>query len=384
MGIFGMIIEMVVCNGLRIWGFVMGKKKILLVDDVKLIHETARTVLENTYELYEAYSAKEAFAVLETVVPDLILLDIVMPVMDGYEMLERLKQDGKYKKIPVIFLTAETSPEKEVEGFNRGIADYITKPFVPIVMMKRIETQIALAEYERSLEARVTEKVEEIENMYDLISVSFAGLVESRDGVTGGHLKNTSLYFSAFADHLVNIPRYREQLPPQVVKKACRSAPLHDVGKIAIEDAVLRKAGSLSEKEFEKMKQHSVIGGQLFAFIKERIPDREFGEIAEQIAKYHHERWDGSGYPEGLKGEEIPLVARIMSIVDVYDALTSERPYKKPYSHEKSMALIVEKSGINFDPDLVAEFVNMGDKIKECLRTKEESIVRQNFFSVVL
>lgn len=358
----------------------MAKKIILLVDDVKFNHEAARAVLEDIYELHGAYSAEEGFQILETVMPDLILLDIIMPVMDGYGMLKILKSSPKFKNIPVIFLTSDTRPETEVEGFNCGIVDYITKPFVPIVMMKRIETQIALAEYERSLEAKVAEKVEEIESMYDLISVSFAGLVESRDGVTGGHLKNTSLYYSAFIDHLVTLPRYREQLPPQIVKKACRSAPLHDVGKIAIEDAVLRKAGSLSDAEFEKMKMHSVIGGKLFAFIKERIPDREFGEVAEQIAKYHHERWDGSGYPDGLKGTEIPLVARIMSIVDVYDALTSERPYKKSFSHEKSMALIVAKSGTSFDPDLVAEFVNIGNKIQECLKMREEILVRQNFF----
>jgi putative two-component system response regulator len=360
----------------------MNKKIILMVDDVKINHEAARSVLEDTYDLYEALSAKEAFQILEKVRPDLILLDIVMPEMDGYEMLKIMKEDERYRQIPVIFLTGDNRPETEVEGFNCGIVDYIAKPFVPIVMKKRIETQIALAEYERSLQEMVDEKVEEIESMYDTITVSFAGLVESRDGVTGGHLKNTSLYFSAFIDYLVTIPKYREQLPPNVVKKAKRSAPLHDVGKIAIEDAVLRKAGSLSEQEFEKMKLHSVIGGQLFDFIKERIPDREFGEIAEQIARHHHEKWDGTGYPDGLKGTEIPLVSRIMSIVDVYDALTSERPYKKPYSHEKSMAIIVSKSGTAFDPDLVTEFINMGSQIKTCLGTKEQVLLNREFFRV--
>lgn len=356
------------------------KKIILMVDDIQLNHEAARAVLEDTYELFEARSAAEAFDILGNIRPDLILLDIVMPVMDGYEMLKLLKKDSKLKNIPVIFLTADTSPETEVEGFNSGIVDYITKPFVPIVMKKRIETQIALAEYERSLEEKVAEKVEEIESMYDVITVSFAGLVESRDGVTGGHLKNTSLYFSAFINHLLTIPKYKKQLSPQLVKKACRCAPLHDVGKIAIEDAVLRKAGSLSEAEFEKMKMHSVIGGEIFAFIKERIPDREFGEVARQIARYHHEKWNGKGYPDGLKGTGIPLVARIMSIVDVYDALTSKRPYKEPFSHEKAMTIIVSKSGSDFDPDLVTEFVNIGSTVQECLRTKEEILIRQQYF----
>ncbi len=358
----------------------MNKKIILMIDDVQLNHEAARAVLEDTYELYEALSAIEAFDILERIKPDLILLDIVRRQIDGNEMLRLLKKSPRFKSIPVIFLTADTRPETEVEGFNSGIVDYITKPFVPIVMKKRIETQIALAEYDRSLEEKVTDKVEEIEDMYDLITVSFAGLVESRDGVTGGHLKNTAIYYSAFIGHLQTLNKYKEQLTPQIVKKACRSAPLHDVGKIAIEDAVLCKAGSLNAEEFEKMKMHSVIGGEIFRFIKERIPDKEFGEVAEEIARYHHEKWNGTGYPEGLKENDIPLTARIMSIVDVYDALTSERPYKKPFSHEKSMAIIVSKSGTDFDPELVTEFVNIGNKIKKCFQNKEEVLVQQHFF----
>ena len=358
----------------------MGKKVILMVDDVELNHVTARSVLEDTYELYEAQSAEEGFKILENIIPDLILLDVIMPVMDGYEMIKILKGIPRYRNIPVIFLTADTRAETEVEGFNCGIVDYITKPFVPIVMKKRIETQIALAEYERSLEDMVAAKVEEIEQMYDLITVSFAGLVESRDGVTGGHLKNTSIYFVAFTEHLKQLPRYRDVLTPSLVKRAGRSAPLHDVGKIAVEDAVLRKAGSLDSKEFEQMKLHAVIGGDIFKFIGERIPDREFAEVAEQIARYHHEKWNGEGYPEGLKEEESPLVARIMSIVDVYDALTSRRPYKEPYPHEKAMTMIVARSGIDFDPDLVNEFINIGSKIKECLDKKEQMISERQYF----
>lgn len=360
----------------------MKKKTILMVDDVRLNHKAAGLVLQDTYELYEALSAEEAFRIMETVRPDLILLDVVMPVMDGYEMMGILKKDPRYKSIPVIFLTAEARAEAEVQGFNCGIADYIIKPFVPIVMKKRIETQIALAEYERSLEEKVAAKIEEIESMYDLMTISFAGLVDSRDGVTGDHLKNTSLYFKLFIEHLRKLPQYAEKLPESLVKRACRSAPLHDVGKIAIEDAVLRKTGSLDKEEFAKMKMHSVIGGDIFAFIKGRIPDREFAEVAEQIARFHHEKWNGSGYPDGMKGEEIPLVARIMSIVDVYDALTSRRSYKEPFSHERAMIMIAEKSAVDFDPALVNEFLNIESQIKECLCTKEQRITDQQYFMV--
>jgi len=358
------------------------KKKILMIDDVAFNHVTARSVLADTYELYEALSAKEGFEILERVIPDLILLDIIMPEMSGMEMIKVLKNTPRYRHIPVIFLTADTSAEAEVEGFNLGIVDYITKPFVPVVMKKRIETQIELAEYERSLEEKVDKKVAEMEQMYDLITVSFAGLVESRDGVTGGHLKNTSIYFAAFISHLKSLPKYRSFLPESLVKKASRSAPLHDVGKIAIKDEILQKPASLSNAEFATMKMHAVIGGDIFAYLEERIPDKEFARIAGDIARCHHERWDGTGYPSGLAAEEIPLVARIMSIVDVYDALTSARPYKKPFSHEKAIAMIASCAGSQFDPTLVDEFLNISNVIKECLMEKERMIEKKQYFSV--
>ena len=358
------------------------KKKILMIDDVAFNHATARSVLEDSYELYEALSAKEGFSILERVTPDLILLDIIMPEMNGMEMLKILKNTPSYKVIPVIFLTADTSPEAEVEGFNRGISDYITKPFVPEVMKKRIETVIALSEYEKDLEAKVEEKVKEMEKMYDLITVSFAGLVESRDGVTGGHLKNTSIYYKEFITYLKDLPKYKAFLPDSIVKRACRSAPLHDVGKIAIKDKVLQKPESLTVSEYGQMKMHSIIGGDIFEFLEERIPDKDFAKVASQIARYHHERWDGTGYPDGLSGEAIPLLARIMSIVDVYDALTSKRPYKEPYSHEKAVAIIAEASGKQFDPALVEEFMRISSRIKTCLEAKEKMIKDQQFFVV--
>lgn len=358
------------------------KRKILMIDDVTLNHLTARDVLSDTYEIYDAYSAKEGFDILSYAEPDLILLDIVMPEMSGMEMLDIIKSNPQYKNIPVIFLTAETRPESEVEGFNKGIVDYITKPFVPVIMKKRIATQIALSEYERFLEDKIEKKVREVEQMYDIITTSFAGLVESRDGITGGHLKNTSIYFSAFINYLKDEEEYKSQLTGNIVKKACRCAPLHDVGKIAIKDSILQKPESLTNQEFDYMKIHSIVGGELFNYLENHIPDEEFAKIAAQITRYHHERWDGNGYPDKLKGEDIPLLARIMSIVDVYDALTSKRPYKEPYTHEKAMAIIAAASGSQFDPNLIKHFMNMGDSIKECLDAKEEMIEQKEYFSV--
>ncbi len=358
----------------------MGAKKILMVDDVQLYHKMAADVLKGEYDLLTALNVSEGFKILDKVIPDLILLDIIMPGEDGFSMLKRLKASNRLKDIPVIFLTSETTPEAEIEGFNDGIVDYITKPFVPEIMKMRVRTQIEISEYRHNLEEKVKQKVAEIEEMYDLLTVSFAGLVESRDGVTGGHLKNTSIYYRAFIKHLMTLPQYRDELSENVVKKAIRSAPLHDVGKIAIEDSVLRKSGSLNGEEFEKMKLHSVIGGDIFKFLRARISDKEFADIAEAVSRFHHEKWDGTGYPAGLSGTDIPLVARIMSIVDVYDALTSKRPYKNPFSHEKSMEIIAEGSGTYFDPDLVSVFLSMEGTIRECLTTKEDILVKQNYF----
>lgn len=360
----------------------MDKKIILIIDDVKFNIRAAEDVLSSTYKVIGAQSGESGLRVLSHTIPDLILLDIIMPEMDGHQVLKIIKDTPRYSQIPVIFLTADSNSETEVTGFNEGIVDYITKPFVPDVLKKRIQTQIALAEYQRSMEEMVQKKVAEIEDMYDLMAVSFAALTEYRDSTTGGHLKNTAIYFKAFINHLATVDPYRDQLNPSIIAKAIRCAPLHDVGKIAIRDNVLQKPGSLSDKEFERIKLHSVIGGELFSFIGPRISDKEFAAIAYDICRYHHEKWNGSGYPDGLKKEEIPLLARIMSIVDVYDALTSERPYKKAFPHDRSMAMIAEKSGSEFDPGLVNEFLNISTTIEECLRTKEEGIEAARYFTL--
>lgn len=350
----------------------MEKKTILMIDDVKLNLVSARDVLEDEYVLYEATSAAEGFEILEKTIPDLILLDLVMPQMDGYEMIEILKSTRRYMGIPVIFLTAQTAAESEAKGLELGAADFITKPFEPIVMKRRIETQIELATYQHTLEHLVAEKVQEIEKMQDAMSSGFAELVESRDGVTGGHVKNTGIYFEAFINALKYEDDYKNDLTDSFIKNTIRSAPLHDIGKIGIDDCVLRKKGALDGGEREYMEKHSILGGQTFHKIRKKFPENEFLKTAEDMALYHHERWDGKGYPTGLKGEEIPFSARVMSIVDSYDALTSERPYKPPFSHEKSMAIIVEGKGTQFDPALVDQFVKHSDLMKECLKRKVE------------
>ena len=350
------------------------KKIILVIDDVKLNLMAAADVLKEDYELYTAMSAKEGLDILDKAekLPDLILLDINMPEMDGYELIKILKSTRRYTSIPVIFLTADNKAESEIVGFDLGAVDYITKPFVAPVMKRRIKTQIELAEYQHSLEDLVSQKVTEIEKMQDALAAGFAELVESRDGVTGGHVKNTGIYFKAFINKLKSSSYCKNEITDDYIKISVRSAPLHDIGKIGIDDDVLRKKGSLDGGEREYMESHANLGAATFHKIRRIFPENEFLKVAEEMAHFHHERWDGKGYPLGLKGDKIPLCARIMSIVDVYDALTSERPYKQPFSHEKSMAIIVEGRGSMFDPALVDEFVAMSDEIKDCLTRKEE------------
>lgn len=348
------------------------KKTILIVDDSKLNIVAARDVLKDDYLLFEAQSAKEAFEILERRLPDLILLDIVMPGMDGYEVIKKLKASRRFRKIPVIFLTAETDPESEVKGFDLGAVDFIVKPFIAPVMKRRVKTQLELLSYEYSLVDMVEKKIEENDKLQYLLSAGFAELVESRDGVTGGHIKNTLIYFEAFVNYLKFIPAYRDAVTDEFITLSVRSAPLHDIGKIGIDDVVLRKQSSLESNEMRYMQTHAELGGETFHKIRKIFPENEFLKIAEHMARYHHERWDGNGYPSGLKGEQIPLEARIMSVVDVYDALTSERPYKKPFSHEKSMGIIVEGRGTQFDPNLVDCFVDCSSIIKDCLLHKDE------------
>ena len=356
----------------------MDKKSILMIDDVKLNLATAKDVLQNEYILYEASSAQEGFDILNKHIPDLILMDLVMPEMDGYEMIEILKSTRRFMGIPVIILTAHTDSENEVKALELGAADFITKPFVPAVMKRRIETQIELSSYQHSLEKLVQEKVEEVEKLQDALSVGFAELVESRDGITGGHVKNTGLYFDVFIRALKGEAKYRDEITDEYIKNAVRSAPLHDIGKVGIDDVTLSKLGRLGDDRDQYIEKHCTLGGQTFHRLRKVFPESEFLKIAENMTLYHHERWDGTGGPFGLKGEEIPLCARVMTIVDTYDVLTSERPYKPPYSHEKSVAIIVEGKGTMYDPDLVDEFVKHSELIRECFKKKEELLKQKS------
>ncbi len=351
------------------------RQKILLIDDAILNHITIKQALEDTYDVETALSGREGLVLLgdAEVLPNLILLDSSMPDMSGMEVLETIKQTPKYADIPVIFMMQASDAVTENQAFKLGVSDIMVKPFVPTVMKERIANQISLSRFETDVNSQVSRALSDMEKMYDFIILSFAALIESRDGVVGGRLKNTVVYFEAFIEHLSKLPKYENYLTANIVSKAIRTAPLHDVGKVSVRDAVLQKPAALSDEEFEEMKMHTVFGGEFFEYLEMNIADKEFARLAGQMARSHHERWDGNGYPDKLSGEKIPLVARIMSIVDTYDALTSRRPYKEPMSHERAMSIIRENGGSQFDPELVTEYVNISDTIKNCLNSKNST-----------
>jgi len=376
-----------------------GKKHILVVDDVPANLKFAEQLLEERYKLTLALSGAQALKFLVKKKPDLILLDINMPEMDGCTVLAKLKENPDTENIPVIILTVESDVAMELKCLSLGAVDFIRKPFVTEIMMSRIETQIELSEYRHRLEYIVEEKTAVIERQQDVMSTCFAELVESRDGTTGGHIKNTTRYFSVFVKELAKHDKYKDILTPRYIRSLVRAAPLHDIGKIGINDCVLRKESKLDEAEFEHMKTHARIGGDTFRNIfdavegahhhselgaeaieracenmdiPENSADTAFLHTARDMALYHHERWNGTGYPSGISGEDIPLCARILSIADVYDALTSKRSYKEAFSHEKAMQIIIEDRGVFFDPELTDIFVTIGDKIKQCLMTKDQ------------
>ncbi len=375
----------------------LSKKHILVVDDVPANLKFAEQLLEHKYRLTLAISGAQALKFLTKAEPDLILLDLNMPEMDGCTVIKKLKENPDTEKIPVIILTSEADSAMELKCLAMGAVDFIRKPFVTEIMLSRIETQIELNHYRHKLEYLVEEKTAVIERLQDVMSTCFAELVESRDGTTGGHIKNTTRYFSVFVKELAKHDKYKEILTPNYIRSLVRAAPLHDIGKIGINDSVLRKESKLDAEEFEHMKTHATIGGDTFknifnavegvhhhselgAYTLDKIcdtmdvpesADTAFLHTAREMALYHHERWNGTGYPTGISGEQIPLCARILSIVDVYDALTSKRSYKEAFSHEMAMRIIIEDRGVFFDPDLTDIFVSISDQIEQCLLTKD-------------
>lgn len=344
---------------------------ILIVDDNASNLESAQRLLGKEYRVAAAKSGAAALKYLERNIPDLILLDIIMPEMDGFSLMEKLKADPRLAQIPVIFLTADDDPETETKCFAYGAVDFVKKPFLPNVLRSRVNKTIELEKYRSSLETMVQEQAaiisqrsKRISNIQEQVIMSMAALIESRDHSTGNHVTNTKNYVHMISMKLKELGLFRDVLTEEYIQNLCKAAPLHDVGKIKTPDAILKKPGRLTPEEFIVMKEHTIYGKEIINNIIGGIEDPEYVLLASDIAMYHHERWDGTGYPAGLKGEEIPLCARIMALADVFDALYEERCYKKPVRPvSKVMTILKENAGTQFDPVIADVFVGMEEEI---------------------
>ncbi|MDO8803946.1 MAG: response regulator [Elusimicrobiota bacterium] len=337
---------------------------ILIVDDTPANLELLSGMLKGRgYKVRAAISGKLALQAAQNDPPDLILLDINMPVMDGYEVCRSLKEDGKLKDIPVIFLSALSEPMDKVKAFGVGGVDYVTKPFEFEEIYARVEThlrlrrlQLELERHNLHLEDLVREKGAEISESQLAAIVALTKLAESRDAGTGDHIERTRTFARALAVKLRDNPGHAGSIDESFLDSIYHTAPLHDIGKVGILDSILLKPGRLTPEEFEIMKTHAVIGADTLQTAQGKYPKSVFLNMGIAIARSHHEKWDGSGYPDGLAGEAIPLAARIMAVADVYDALRASRPYKPAFSHEKSCEIILEASGSHFDPAVIAAF----------------------------
>jgi len=366
------------------------RNAVFLVDDDLTNLTVGIEALEEHYDVITLCSGELLLRALEKNIPDLILLDVDMPGMDGYDTIRAMKANLRTAGIPVIFLTAKRDGGSELEGLSLGAVDYIFKPFSEPLLLKRIEMHLLVEAQRRTLESQAREvtllnqelmrfntnlqemvdaKVKTVVELQDALLQAMAELVECRDDNTGGHIGRTQGYLSVLLDAVMRSGIAPLETSTWDVRLILKSAQLHDVGKIAIRDDVLNKLGKLTDVEFEEIKKHAVFGGAVIDKIKESTSEQAFLEYAKIFAVMHHEWWDGSGYPNGLKGEEIPLLGRLMAIADVYDALRSERPYKRAYSHDESVRVIAESSGTHFDPVLVTLFLSVADEFDRISRT---------------
>ena len=351
------------------------KATIFIVDDTPENLTLVSTLLKPFYRVKVATSGEKAlvyFAQHEEV-PDLILLDIIMPGLSGFDVIVELKKNSKMRDIPVIFLTAMSRVEDEKKGLELGAVDYITKPISPPVLLARIKTHLqnkVIADFLRDkneyLEAEITKRTQEISAIQYVTIFALTSLAETRDSDTGNHISRTQHYVKVLAKKLQTHPHFSPYLSDTMIETLFKSAPLHDIGKVGIPDSILLKPAKLTPEEFEIMKSHTTLGKKAIEHAEEQLGmSVAFLDVAKEIAYSHHEKWDGSGYPLGLKGNEIPICGRLMAVADVYDALIAKRVYKERFSHEKAVEIILEGRGKHFDPDVVDAFEALKETFHE-------------------
>ena len=365
------------------------RQTVLVVDDTPDNLILMNGLLKSHYKVKVANSGERALQIAQgETPPDLILLDIMMPELDGYEVCRRLKADPHTARIPVIFLTALSDSEDEAHGFAIGAEDYITKPISAPTVLARVKTHLKLkasADFLRDkndyLEHEVRRRTRDVEAIQDVTIMALASLAETRDAETGNHLRRTQRYVKLLAEKLRDHPRFADDLDEHTIQLLYKSAPLHDIGKVGIPDRILLKPGRFEPEEFEIMKLHTTFGRDAIEHAEAELGmEVPFLAYAKEIAYSHQEKWDGTGYPEGLAGDAIPMSARLMALADVYDALISRRVYKAPIQHETAVDIIKDGRGRHFDPDIVDAFLEIEHdfrRVAHAFADSEDSIAEK-------
>lgn len=363
---------------------ILEKPTVLVVDDTPDNLTLMSGLLKDQYKVKIANNGERALKVVQTgTLPDIILLDIMMPVMDGYETCRHLKANTETRDIPVIFLTAKAEVEDEMKGFELGAVDYITKPISPPIVMTRLKTHLQLKrmrdylkDKNEFLEEEVQKRTQEVTAVQDVTILALASLAETRDNDTGNHIRRTQHYIRILAEKLRHNIRFSHLLnDDKTIDMLFKSAPLHDIGKVGIPDHILLKPGRFTPEEFEIMKSHTTLGRDSIIAAEKRLGlELPFLAYAKEIAYSHQEKWDGTGYPEGLSGDDIPISGRLMAVADVYDALICRRVYKEGMPHEKAVKIIQEGSGSHFDPDIVEAFMACTDEFLAIAKRYEDTV----------
>ena len=351
------------------------KKTIFLVDDDVTNLTIGHNILSELYNTVTINSGARLLKMLGKLVPDMILLDVDMPAMSGFECIRHIKEIENFKHIPIIFVTAKNDSDSELVGLSLGAVDYVVKPFSPPILLKRIAVHLLLEEQKRelvkfntSLKEMVDEKTHAVVDLQNAILQVIADMSDFRDDGLREHVSRTKTFLNIMVNAAASEEKFANYTKGWDIDLLLQASQLHDVGKLGVNESILMKSTSLTQKEFDEIKKHTQVCDRIISRVRTTTSQQKFLELARMFATTHHERWDGTGYPNGLKEEEIPFESRLMAIADVYDTLVQNRPYRTAYTHEEAVAIIKNESGSHFDPKLVELFARHADKFGEIVR----------------
>jgi putative two-component system response regulator len=345
-------------------------KRILVVDDDPDIRRLLVSILRHEYDVLAVETGEAALERFVEYRPAILLLDVMLPGINGFEPCQRIRQSPSGRSLHIIIVSSQSSREEQLQGYQAGADDYVVKPIEPTEFLARVRlhfrlrmagaemasARAELAELSLNMSQLAAARDWQISATQDATVLALAKVAECRDDDTGSHLQRIGAYSEILALQLRSCSPYRNQINDEFMHDLLRGSPLHDIGKVGIVDSILLKPGPLTADEFERMKQHTTLGASLLELVVQQSPAGSFLSMAAVIARYHHERFDGTGYPSGLRGQAIPLPARIVAVADVYDSLTSQRPYKRAWSAEEARQWIIDQSGRHFDPVIVDAF----------------------------